>query len=192
MDAKASPWLRLNWWAAGLQGANCYVEWTTQDQPEFSPERRAYFDPARAEGEAHSALPMGPKQAVELNTSVAETRTMIPVYRVPGWKGTITSLRLHFDNPGPAALVIKSFHTACDTRHTINDSNFIRGCHDYFMWTGDLGFLRSQMVRIRAAMRFNMNEFDTRRRRCIYTTWPGHEGRSGVRIVDGKKTYPPE
>ena len=191
VDAKASPWLRLNWWAAGLQGANCYVEWTTKDQPEFSPECRAYFDPARAEGEAHSALPMGPKQAVELNTSVAETRTMIPVYRVPGWKGAITGLRLHFDNPGPATLVIKSFHTACDTRHTINDSNFIRGCHDYFMWTGDLGFLRGQMGRIRAAMRFNMNEFDTRRRKCIYTTWPGHEGRSGVRIVDGKKTIVP-
>ena len=190
-DAKASPWLRLNWWAAGLQGANCYVEWTTKDQPEFTPECRAYFDPARAEGEPHSALPMGPKQAVELNTSVAETRTMIPVYRVPGWKGAITGLRLHFDNPGPAALVIKSFHTACDTRHTINNSNFIRGCHDYFMWTGDLGFFRSQMGSIRAAMRFNMNEFDTRRRKCIYTTWPGHEGRSGVRIADGKKTMVP-
>jgi len=25
-----------------------------------------------------------------------------------------------------------------------------------------------------------MNEFNTRTRRCVYTTWPGHEGRSGV------------
>jgi hypothetical protein len=191
LDAKASPWLRLNWWATGLQGANCYVEWTTRDQPDFSPERRAYFDPARTEGESRSALPMGPKEAVALNTSVGETRTMIPVYRVPGWKGNITSVRLHFDNLGPATLVMKSFHSACDTRHTINDSNFIRGSHDFFMWTGDLGFLRSQMGRIRAAMRFNMNEFDTRRRKCVYTTWPGHEGRSGVRVVDGKKTIIP-
>jgi len=62
---------------------------------------------------------MGPKEAVALNTSVGETRTMIPVYRVPGWKGTITGVRLHFDNRGLAALVIKSFHTACDTRHTM-------------------------------------------------------------------------
>jgi hypothetical protein len=130
---------------------------------------------------------MGPKEAVALNTSMGETRTMIPVYRVLGWKGAITGVCLHFDNRGAAALVIKSFHTACDTRHTINDSNFIRGCHDYFMWTGDLGFLRNQMGRIRAAMRYNMSEFDTRRRKCIYTTWPGHEGRSGVRVVDGKK-----
>ncbi len=191
VDARASPWLRLNWWATGLQGANCYVEWTTKDQPEFSPECRAYFDPARIEDEAHSASPAGPEDALGLNTSVGETRTMIPVYRVPGWKGAITGIRLHFDNRSPATLVIKSFHTACDTRHTINDSNFIRGCHDYFMWTGDLGFLRSQMGRIRAAMRFNMNEFDTRRRRCVYTTWTGHEGRTGVRVVDGKKTVLP-
>jgi hypothetical protein len=191
VDARASPWLRLNWWATGLQGANCYVEWTTKDQPEFSPECRAYFDPARIEDEAHSASPAGPEDALGLNTSVGETRTMIPVYRVPGWKGAITGIRLHFDNRSPATLVIKSFHTACDTRHTINDSNFIRGCHDYFMWAGDLGFLRSQMGRIRAAMRFNMSEFDTRRRRCVYTTWPGHEGRTGVRVVDGKKTVLP-
>ena len=188
IDAKAGPWLRLNWWASGLERANCYVEWTTKEEPEFSPERRAYSDPPAGSGQAHSALPMGPSRAVELNTSVGETRTMVPVYRVAGWKGTITGLRLHFDNQGAAGIIIKSFHTACDTRHTINNSNFIRGSHDYFLWTGDLGFLRNQMGRIRTAMRYMMNEFDTRRRKCIYTIWPGHEGRSGVRVVDGKKT----
>lgn len=45
----------------------------------------------------------------------------------------------------------------------------------------DLTFLRDQIGRVRKAMRFTMREFDTRERRCIYTTWPGHEGRSGVR-----------
>ena len=40
-------------------------------------------------------------------------------------------------------------------------------------------------------MRFIMREFDTRKRRCVYTTWPGHEGRSGVRYVDGKKAIVP-
>jgi hypothetical protein len=29
-------------------------------------------------------------------------------------------------------------------------------------------------------------EFDTLNRKCLYTTWPGHEGRSGLRVVDGK------
>jgi hypothetical protein len=171
--AKSFPWLRLNWWASGLEGASGSVEWTTSEHPDFSPDRRAYFAPAAAD------------------TSVGETRTMIPVSRVPGWSGTITKFRINFDNPEKAHLVIKSFHTAPDTRHNINNSNFIRGCHDYFLWSGDVTFLRSQMPRVRTAMRFIQREFDTRSRKCIYTTWPGHEGRSGVRWVDGKKQVIP-
>jgi hypothetical protein len=166
--AKSSPWVRLNWWASGLEQANCYLEWMTSEHSDFSPDRRAYFTPA-------------------LSDEGGETRTMIPVYRIPGWAGTITGFRINFDNPRSAHLVIKSFHTAPDTRHNINNSNFIRGCHDYFLWTRDITFLRSQMPRIRTAMRFIMREFNTREKKCVYTTWPGHEGRSGVRIVDGKK-----
>lgn len=113
---------------------------------------------------------------------------MIPVYRHPRWKGTITGLRIGFDNRSSAAVVIKSFHTACDTRHPINNLNFIRGLHDTFVWTRDLNLLRQQSPRLRTALHFTMREFDTRNRKCIYTTWPGHEGRSGVRRkADGKK-----
>lgn len=190
IDSRISPWLRLNWWAAGLEGANCYVEWTTKDAPEFSPQRRAYFSPATDQGQARAYMPMGGGGG-KLNTDIVETRTMIPVCRQPGWKGTITGLRIGFDNRGPAKLVIKSFHTACDTRHNINNTNFIRGCHDYFVWSLDYTFLRDQVGRIRSAMRFMMREFDTRKRKCVYTTWPGHEGRSGVRYVDGKKQIIP-
>ncbi len=190
--ATAAPWLRLNWWAAGLEDANCYVEWTTKDQADYSPERRAYFGPAASNGQAHSSLPMGPSQALELNTATAETRTMIPLYRLPAWKGTITRLRVHFNNPGAAKVIIKSFHTACDTRHSINNPNFVRGCHDYFLWSLDIDFLRRQIGRMRSALRFMMREFDTRQRNCVYTTWPGHSGRSGVRLgPDGKKTIVP-
>ena len=192
MEAKNGPWLRLNWWATGIDRACCYVEWTTEEQPGFTPECRAYFAPATPGGQLLSAPPMGPKSAGEMITSTVETRTMIPVFRIPGWKGTITGLRIHVDNPAAASLVIKSFHTACDTRHSINNPNFIRGCRDYFLWTHDVTFLREQIGRMRSAMRFTMNEFNTRQRKCIYTTWPGHEGRSGVRIgADGKKIIVP-
>lgn len=173
IDARMAPWLRLNWWATEMPGADCYVEWTTQDQPDFSPQRRAYFSPAPGGG--------------KLSTSGVETRTMIRVHHLPGYKGTITGLRIGFGNLGPATVVIKSFHTACDTRHTINNPNFIRGCCCYFQWSADRAFLRAQVGRIRSAMRFTMREFDTRQRKCVYTTWPGHEGRSGVRYVDGRK-----
>jgi hypothetical protein len=187
--AKNSPWLRLNWWASGLEHANPYVEWTTAEQPEFSPDRRAYFTPAVAD-EEHRFMPMGGGGG-KLDTTVGETRTMIPVYRIPGWTGTITQFRIGFDNPGPAKLVIKSFHTAPDTRHNINNSNFIRGVHDYFAWSRDVGFLRNQIGRVRTAMRFIEREFQTREKKCIYTTWPGHEGRSGVRYVNGQKQIIP-
>ena len=187
MSARNGPWLRLNWWAEGLERANCYVEWTTREKREFGLDRRFYFSPAIAGGNEHAFLPMG-GGAGKMDLIRAETRTMIPVFRLPEWTGTITGLRLGFDNPGPARIVIKSFHTACDTRHPINNLNFIRGVHDYFAWSRDLTFLRGQIGRLRTAMRFTMREFDTRHRNCIYTTWPGHEGRSGVRrSTDGRK-----
>jgi hypothetical protein len=188
--AKNSPWLRLNWWATGLERANPYVEWTTTDQPEFSPERRAYFAPATSAGDEHRFMPMGGGGG-KLDTTRGETRTMIPVYRIPGWSGTITQFRIGFDNPGPAKLVIKSFHTAPDTRHNINNLNFIRGVHDYFSWSRDIRFLRDQIGRVRKAMRFVEREFKPREKKCIYTTWPGHEGRSGVRYVNGQKQVLP-
>jgi hypothetical protein len=184
--AKDAPWLRLNWWAAGLERANCYVEWTTREHPDFSPDRRAYFAPATGRDEPHLFMPMGGGGG-KLDLTRGETRTMIPVYRISTWAGTITSFRIGFDNTGPTSVVIKSFHTACDTRHNVNNSNFIRGCHDYFYWSGDITFLRNQMPRIRSAMRFIEREFQTRQKKCVYTTWPGHEGRSGVRWIDGKK-----
>ncbi|HEX6960562.1 MAG TPA: hypothetical protein VF175_01745, partial [Lacipirellula sp.] len=175
MSAEQSPWLRLNWRPAGLERANCYVEWTTDENPRFGRDRRMYFS--------------ADDETVLANNG--ETRTMIPVYRSPQWRGAITGLRIAFDNPRPVEIVIKSFHTACDTRHNVNNLNFIRGCHDYFMWTRDIGILHRQIGRIRAAMRFVEQEFQTRQRKCIYTTWPGHEGRSGVRWVDGVKTIVP-
>lgn len=192
IEAGNSPWLRLNWWAEGIERSRCYVEWTTAEQPKFQPPSRAYFTAANSTGQLETAPPMGPGSADQMSSSTVETRTMIPVYRIPEWKGTITGLRIHLDNPGRARLVIKSFHTACDTRHNINNSNFIRGCHDYFLWSRDVTFLREQIGRIRSAMRFIMNEFDTRRRKCVYTTWRGHEGRSGVRRTpDGQKEIIP-
>lgn len=175
VDASLAPWLRLNWWASGLAGATCYVEWTTQEKPDFSPERRVTFRPADADADPSST----------------ETRTMVRVERHPEWRGVITGLRIGFGNEGAARVVLKSLHTACDTRHNVNNLNFIRGCCDYFLWSRDEAFLREQIGRMRAAMRFVEREFQTRDKNCVYTTWPGHEGRSGVRWHDGQKTIVP-
>jgi hypothetical protein len=40
-------------------------------------------------------------------------------------------------------------------------------------------------------MRFVEREFHTNERNCVYTTWPGHEGRSGVVWTNGKKQILP-
>jgi hypothetical protein len=189
-DSRIAPFLRLNWWPGELEDANCYVEWTTAEAPTFSKDRRAYFD-ARADGEPRMLLPQGPANSRAEQPVPAEVRTMIPVHRVPTWKGVITGLRIGFDNDGPAQVTIKSFHTACDTRHNVNNLNFIRGCHDYFLWTRDLTFLRDQVGRVRRAMRFVEREFRIREKRCVYTTWVGHEGRSGVQWVNGAKQIVP-
>ena len=187
LDAEKFPWLRLNWWASGLEDSNCYIEWTTEDQPTFSESRRAYFSLTSFDQRHVAHASWAPNPLGKLDSIVPQARTMIPVYRVPSWKGKVTGFRISFNNQAPMKIVIKSFHSAFESRHNINNLNFIRGCHDYFMWTKDIAFLRSQIGRIRVSMRFIQREFDTRKRNCIYTTWRGHEGRSGVRIINGKK-----
>ncbi len=186
-EAAEYPWLRLNWWGSGLKGANCYVEWTTEAHPEFSPERRAYFTLSPFDQRIVGHPRWAPENQGGTDRIEPEARTMIPVYRVPSWKGNITRFRIVFDNKQPMSVVIKSFHVAYDTRHNVNNINYIRGCHDYFLWTRDIAFLRSEIDRIRFAMRFVQREFRPREKKCIYTTWPGHEGTSGIRYVNGEK-----
>jgi hypothetical protein len=167
LDPFHAPFVRLNWWAKGLEESHPYLEWTTRENSEFSSERRLLFNPARGD---------------------SETRTMLALYKHPQWKGTITRLRLCFDNPAGASVTVKSFHTAYDSRQNINNTFFVRGCWAYFNWTGDVEFLGSNIGRIRKAMRYAMDEFDTRRRKLIYTPWVGHDGRSGIqRDADGSK-----
>ena len=90
MPARHGPWLRLNWWAEGLERANCYVEWTTREKPEFGLDRRFYFAPASPGGGSQTYMPMGGGGG-QLDLARVETRTMIPVYRLPGcWDSPIT------------------------------------------------------------------------------------------------------
>jgi len=161
-----APFIQVRWTAQGLEGANPRLQWETREQPGFSPARQMYLPPAGPEG---------------------FTFTMIPVYRHPEWKGTITRLRLCFDNTGPAQVGIQAFFTQYDTRHTINNQNFVRGSIHYFNWTGDVDFLRLNLQRMRLAMRYLMDDLGGRRYKCIVCPWVGHDGRSGLVVREGKK-----
>ncbi len=169
IDVLQSPFLQVRWRAKGLGPARPFIEWTTEQSPEFSENRRVYFD------------------AVE---SDSIEYTMIPMYRSPEWKGIITRLRIQFANESDAAEVgIQALFTQYDTRHNINNANFVRGCANYFFWTRDVDFLREQIVRMRRAIRYVMDEFHTLDEGVVLTDWVGHDGRSGiVRAPDGTKT----
>jgi hypothetical protein len=164
-----SPFIQLRWRASGMGDAMPYLEWTTEDAPEFGPDRRFYFAP--------------------IEESKGIVYTMIPVFKSPAWKGRITGLGINFDSPPSDATVgIQALFTQYDTRHNINNQNFIRGCCQYFWWTRDLNFLRDNLGRIRLALLYMMEELGGRREKCIVTPFVGHCGRSGLEIgPDGKK-----
>jgi hypothetical protein len=169
IDTLQSPFLQLRWRAKGIANAQPYVEWTREDAPEFSPDRRYYFDPVESESVVF---------------------TMIPVYKHPEWKGAVMGMRLQFNNGQPSGEVgIQGFFTQYDTRHTINNANFVRGCAKYFGWTHDYRFLREQIDRMRVAIRYVMEEFKAKETGLVICPWVGHDGRSGIVYdAEGKKT----
>jgi len=169
IDPFQSPFIQLRWRAEGIDNTQPYLEWTTKTAPQFGPDRRFYFQPV--------TKPQG------------VVYTMIPVYKSPAWKGKITRLAINFDNPANTAKVgIQALFTQYDTRHTINNPCYIRGCCQYFWWTRDLNFLRRNIQRMRLALQYMMDELGGRREKCILVPWVGHDGRSGHEIgPDGKR-----
>lgn len=168
-DSFNSPFLQFRWQAKGLGNAQPRVLWWEKDSANPEPSGEFYFDPVRDD------------QGLVF--------TMIPVFKSSAWKGRIGKLEIHFGNASPASVVVQSFFTQYDTRHTINQQNFIRGCCQYFWWTRDLNFLRNNIQRIRLAARYAMTEFDGASANGITVNWVGHDGRTGLLVEpDGKKT----
>ena len=166
-DASQSPFIQLRWKADGLEKAQPYLEWKTSDEG-YSSQKRLYFEPAKSNGKIIC--------------------TMIPVYQSPKWKGTITGLRIAFNNPNPSgSLVVQALFNQYDTRHNINNFNFVLGCCNYFDWTRDLSFLRQNINRMRLAMAYGMKDLGGLEYKCIVAPFPGHDGRSGLEMKDGKK-----
>ena len=186
-----APFIQIRWTCDGVDSPQPYVQWATQEHAGFSRERMMYFEPAAPSSGPDWALQHAPSSSQDLQTAraAAFTYTMIPVYRHPAWKGTITRLRIGFGNRAPGGKVaLQAVFTNYDTRHDINNQNFIRGSAIYFRWTGDIGFLRHNIQRMRLAMRYLMTELGGLKEKCIVTPWVGHEGRPGFTIKpDGAK-----
>jgi len=166
IDTFQAPFVQLRWKAIGLANAHPYIEWATEQESGFSETRRMYFDPA---------------------DPGAITFTVIPLYQNPQWTGKVTRLRISFDNPPAATVIIQALFSQYDTRQNVNNASFIDGCASYFNWTGSVDFLRSNIARIRAATAYLVNEQHGKEAKAIKTTWVGHNGRSGITYVEGKK-----
>lgn len=168
IDTLQSPFLQLRWRATGLGNAQPYLEWTTKENPQFGPARRFYFDPVESADMVYQA---------------------IPIYKHPRWTGTIDRLRLGFGNPAAGEHVtLQALFTQYDTRQNVNNASFIDGCAAYFLWTGDLTFLRRNLNRMRQALRYVMTELHAQEKSYVLTLWVGHDGRSGLaRGPDGAK-----
>lgn len=173
----AAPFLRITCKAEGHNlRANPFVEWTSADSPEFTPEHRVYFTLGEtAEHEFH-------------NEDRDTLNIMIELSSLPDWDKGFTAFRINFGDNAGAKIVIRSIITAVDTRHNVNNFTFVKGCSDYVGWTGDLSFLRRNIQRMRLALRWAIKEFKIEKYKCVHTPWIGHDGQSGFDILpDGTK-----
>lgn len=171
VKAISTPFVRLEWWAEGLEEARPYLEWTTEREPKYSPNRRLYFEAA---------------QSME-----KQTISMIPLGEATDEDEVFTRFRIGFGNPKPARIAVQALMTACDSRHNINNAVWMIGCSDYVRLTGDIDFLRQQIGRMRLAMRYAITEFRTKENLCVNTPWRGHDGRSGIVYENGEKVIRP-
>ena len=149
-------------WSGVPSEANARLEWTTEAAPEFDEVRSL---PVPLE----NARPGHP-----LRFSV------VPMHRHPEWKGHFRSLRLRWNHAGASReIVVRSIHTAVDSRHPITNPLFVLGCADFFRWTGEVEFLRQNIERIRKTIAYARSEFAFEQHGCALVPWVGHDGRAG-------------
>jgi hypothetical protein len=168
-DTFESPFIQLRWFASGdWSQARPYIAWRAEGQEDFAESRRMYFEPPK-----HDGL----------------TIAMVPCYRHSEWTGTAAQLRLGIEYaPVGATVAIHSMFNQYDTRHNINNPNFILGCSNYFRWTGDINFLREQLPRMRMAMHYMLEVFQARKTKMIVAPWVGHDGEPGIEYdAEGNK-----
>ncbi len=164
-NAMLAPFMQVRWKAENYpETARPFLEWTSEEMPDFARGRRMYFDPPASEKMVYS---------------------MVPMYRHPEWRDqTITGIRLGFDNATTGSRVIlQGIFPQFDTRHNVNNPAYVTACIDYFFWTGDLNFLRANIERMRLAMGFMEMEFGTDEDGLVKMPWVGHEGTTGL-ILD--------
>ena len=157
------PFFQLHWSTTGIgEGAQPYLEWSTDNPPVFDGTRKVYFETITAEdGDVH---------------------TMIPLYTHPLWAENdyLRAVRINFDNAAGTTVNVHNAFTAVDSRHNVNNTTHIKACYDYINLTGNKYFLKSNINQMRLAMKYAIEEFDVEANKCVNTPWIGHDGRTGM------------
>jgi hypothetical protein len=180
LDPFNCPYIQIRWDCTGSSDPERipYMEWLREGDADWSEARRMFFYPDRTRI----------SQATGLNHSI------LPLWRHPEWTGKIVRIRFAFPQCEPdQTLSVNSIFTHWDSRHLVNNALYVKGAWEYFRWTGDLGFLREMLPRLRTAIRYMMEEGHALELNHIRCTWPGHDGRPGFDVgADGSKTamYP--
>ena len=168
-----APFARIEWGAEKLPaGASARLRWQIEGQEGWQPA-------------AGVPLPLPPADGTLAFVD-------LPLYRQPGYGGLLKGYAIEIDGARGATVALKSVITAIDTRHPITNALFIRGCAETFAWTGDVGFLRRSLPRMRRAARWALAEFDVRKEKHVVVRWVGHDGRTGLEVKpDGAKRLLP-
>lgn len=176
IDLYQAPYLQLRWGSKGLARAKLSVHVRTNDTL-FDQDYQSRVEIDAADGD-------------EIH------KTMIPLARFAHIDNAFTEnseFRIVIDDAPPGAtLGIQAIFTTYDTRHDVNNQNFILGCCNYFDWTGDTPFLRANIVKMRRAMQFLQKDLHGLVEKGILCDWTGHDGRAGIvlRPSEGKKLRP--
>ena len=174
IDAANAPFLQLRWKRPGQGQGLAHLEWLREGETEFGPDRRVEV----------------PETVSDLAHVTGTTHSIIPLHPHPLWQGKVTRLRLSL--PPGETFDIDSLFTCYDTRHAINNPIYILACRRYFLWTGDVEFLREVMPRLRPALRYQQTVMGGLEHGHIRNLWPGHDGRPGWTLnEDGSKTWRP-
>ncbi len=177
-EAFQAPFIQIRWKRTGnWKGAAPAIEWMREGDTGFGADRRIPFE---------YVSELSPKEQQiggivgDAYTHGAFQRCIVPMHRHPKWTGRIVAMRILPGEPaGDAGLDINSIFTAYDTRHPINNPIYILASWRMYRWTGDVEFLRTQLDRMRMALRQQQTEFEALKRGHIRVTWQGHDALPG-------------
>lgn len=169
-DTFRAPFLQIRWCGEGMGEHEPYLEWVREGDNGYDAQRRMYFE----------ACP--PERELTCKADYEERAfAMLPLYKHPLWNGTVKRVRLCVGNRRAGGrITLLSVFTQSDSRHNINNVQYLKGCCAYFNATRDLDFLRRNIGKMRTALAAFQYEHHTLEELVVKTTWVGHDGSSGA------------